>query len=185
MCAVCDITTVNIRIPSRFPGAAKELHSFMEGYNFRAGVLVYSPPSGGKTTLLRELCDSLSNMKNPIKVAVIDTRCEITPGLGKGCYDALLGYPRAKGIEIAIRALSPQLVLCDEINTAEDALAVEEAVGAGVPIVASAHGCHEDIMSRPVIKKLIKTGAFKALYGIEKRGAAISGKVTFTRDISV
>lgn len=181
--SVADITTVNIRIPSRYPGAAGELAELLEGFGFRDGVLIYSPPSGGKTTLLRELTDVLSNRPNPVKIAVVDSRCEICSGLGEGCYDALLGYPRAKGMEIALRTLSPQMIICDEINTEDDVCAITEACGAGVPIVASVHGSHSDVLKRPIVQKLVSAGAFRALYGIEKKGITMSGKVTWTRDI--
>lgn len=181
---ICDVTTVNIRIPARYPGAAKELCSLLESLSFKESILIYSPPSGGKTTLLRELTDELTNRSSPIKVAVVDSRCEITSGLGTGCFDTLLGYPRSKGIEIAIRTLSPQIIICDEIGGEADVKAIIEAAGAGVPIIATSHGTHEDVLCRKAVKELLDLNIFKALYGIEKKGVSIHGKITWTRNIS-
>ena len=66
--AVRDITSVNLRIPRRIPGAADALVPFG-----RAGksILIYSPPGRGKTTVLRELCVRLASREGGMRIAVI------------------------------------------------------------------------------------------------------------------
>ena len=163
--AVTDVGGLVIRIPSRRPGFADELYGIMERYDFLQNVLVFSAPSGGKTTLLRELAALLSVKK---RVAAVDTRCEITEGLSGYPILTLYGYPRAKGTEIAVRTMSPEIVVCDEISTEEDLDAVGAAAGAGVTVVAS---CHSDgALSGRTFSRCRESGLFPLLYGVEKSG---------------
>ncbi len=138
--SVTDITSICIRIPRRIPGAADELYKMLKASSFRSGILIYSRPGIGKTTALRELTALLAGGEAPLRVALVDTRCELAGGLG-GCLtvDVLSGYPRSQGIEIALRTLSPEYIICDEIASREDAFAIASARASGVPIAASAH----------------------------------------------
>lgn len=180
---ISDITSVVLRIPRRFPGAASEFYNLMEQMKWKGSALVYSPPGGGKTTLLRELVCMLSDSAHYKRTAVVDSRNEICPGLTKGNYSALSGYPRSKGIEISVRSLSPDIVICDEISTHDDAEAALGCLGSGVTLIASMHGADEDIFSRSIIKELLPHGLFKVYYGIIKDGGRLRGKITFAKDV--
>lgn len=168
--AVTDISSVSIRIPHRVPGAADELCKLICSSDF-SGMIIYSPPGEGKTTALREICARLSSKPYNLRIAVVDTRFEICGALGgEMSFDALEGYPRAVGMETAVRTLSPQLIICDEIGSTEDAAAVSHSFGAGVPTVVSAHAsCIEELCMKKYMKELIDSGAFTYAVGIHRR----------------
>lgn len=169
--SVTDIKSVSIRIPHRVPGASDEICKLIMNKDFR-GMILYSPPGMGKTTAIREIAARLGDKPYNIRIAVIDTRFEICGGLGEDLsVDRLSGYPRAKGMEIALRTLSPQLILCDEIGSAEDASAVWESFGAGVPVIVSAHaGSYKELCDRSNIKGLIDKGVFTYAVGLSRSG---------------
>ena len=180
---VSDISSVVLRIPRRFPGAAIDFYNLMERMKWQGSALVYSPPGGGKTTLLRELVSMLTDGSRYKRVAVVDTRCEICVGLSKGNCSVLSGYPRRKGIEIAVRTLSPDIIICDEISTSEDAEAALGCLGSGVTLIASIHGTNEDVFRRKIVKELLPHGLFKVYYGVTKDREALRGKVTYAKDV--
>ena len=131
-------------------------------------MIIWSVPGIGKTTVLRELAVRVSDGARPKRVAIVDTRHELGAGINcNGHLDILEGYPRAKGIEIAKRTMSPQLIICDEIANSNDAIAILEAAGSGVPIVASVHaGTRVDLLSLEYIRKLTESGHIGAYVGL-------------------
>lgn len=138
---------------------------------FPRGTLIYAPPGGGKTTLLRALATHLASGERPLRVALIDTRGE----LDDGCFDkelslsVLSGYPKGQGIEIATRTQDAQLIVCDEIG-ANEAGALLSVANSGVPILASAHATSvEDVLHRPALRELCETAVFGLFVGIERR----------------
>ena len=173
--SVADITSICIRIPHRVPGASDGICRIIEGEDF-SGLIIYSPPGEGKTTALREIAARLAARPYNRKVAVIDTRFEICRSLGDDLtLDALQGYPRAKGMEIALRTLSPQLIMCDEIGRSEDSEAILESHGSGVPTVATVHGrTLEEVRNKTYMKKLFDEGVFSHAVGLRRSGDGFS-----------
>lgn len=172
---VTDIASLNIRIPTRVRGAADAAYALLEEDSFSSGLLVYSAPGVGKTTLLRELAVKLASGEKAMRVAIVDSRCEIAAGINEAITaDILSGYPRGKGIEIAIRTLSPQYIICDEISSAQDAEAVLEAGASGVRIIASAHaGSYAELCRSEFMKNLNREavfGTYLGLLGRDRRG---------------
>ena len=102
------------------------------------------------------------------KVAVVDERGELAgtcigvPQNDLGlCCDILDGYPKAEGILQAVRTLSPDIVVCDELGSMEDVAAVEQGLNAGVTLVSSIHaGSAEELLHRKQAVRLLETGAF-------------------------
>ncbi len=175
--AVTDINSISIRIPHRIPGAADGICKLVMSDGFR-GMIIYSPPGEGKTTALRELTARLGSRPYSMRLAVIDTRFEICGGLGGDLTaDVLLGYPRAKGIEIALRTLSPELIICDEVGSMEESTAILEGFGSGVPIIATVHGASLcEVRSKAYINRLIELGVFSHAVGLKKRDGSFELK---------
>ena len=165
--SVAEISSLNIRIPHRIVGCADKLWELMKAQDFSRGVLVWSAPGVGKTTLLRELGVRLSTGSAPRRTAIVDSRAELAVDGGSGIADVLSLYPRAKGIEIAKRTLSPQVVICDEIAGEDDVAALLEAHGAGITVCASAHAfSYAALMASPQMALLRDRGVFGTYYGL-------------------
>ena len=56
------------------------------------------------------------------------------------CTDILEGCPKAKGMVMLLRSMSPDIVVADELGTQEDVTAVYEVLHCGVGMMATAHG---------------------------------------------
>lgn len=136
----------------------------------RSGLLIYAPPGGGKTTALRGMARILSSGAEAKRVAVIDERLEFYAEDYLGCeVDLLRGYRRARGVEIAARTLSPEIIIIDEIGR-DEVRELSEVVRCGIPIIATAHAASiDELMSRQGVASLIRGGAFDLFAGIVKR----------------
>ena len=133
--------------------------------------MIYAPPGEGKTTLLRSVAAEMSRGDSPWRVALIDSRGEIFAGMERAelSMDVLTGYPRAKGVEIALRTMNPQLIVCDEIGEEEEAEAILRAGGAGVPFLATAHGgVLPQMLARSSIRRLHEARIFEDYVGIRR-----------------
>ena len=163
-----DIRSLVFRIPRDVPGCGDRL--FRLGVDPVRGLLIAGEPSSGKSTLLRDIARSLSTGKfGPSRrVAVLDCRGELG-GYDLGpCADVLRGYPKAQGLDMAIRSLSPEVVFCDELAPG-DLPAVEAALHAGVGLVATVHATRDSVYRRPLCKALLDTGAFGTLVTLKGR----------------
>ncbi|SIS63260.1 stage III sporulation protein AA [Alicyclobacillus vulcanalis] len=178
------VTSLNVRISRDHPSAAKALLPFLYDHASRRplSALVVSPPQCGKTTLVRDVARRFSHGDHApgyqgLKVAVIDERSEIAgsvdgvPQFDLGPRaDVLDGCPKAEGMMMAIRSLSPHVVVTDEIGRAEDAVAVLEATLAGVAVVATAHAASLDAWRRrPGMEPLFSARAFDRYIVLSRR----------------
>ncbi len=168
--AVRDVTSINLRVAREIFGAADVLISRCLAGGL-CGVLLIGAPASGKTTILRDLARQLSSgaLGRLYKVCIVDESGELG-GYSEGvvrnrigdCCDLLCGYPKAKGLQAAIRYLSPQVIVCDEICTEAEIEAVSAAVNSGVTVITSIHASSfEEFMRKPQARPLLQTGAFK------------------------
>jgi stage III sporulation protein AA len=136
-----SVTAMNVRVAHSHRGVSLPIYSALAEENFCESVLVYSPPGVGKTTCLRDLAILLAAPPHQKRVCVVDSRRELSSDrcFSKTCVNLLSGYPKKEGIEIAVRTLSPEYIICDEIGNEEDADAILRLCHAGVAICASAH----------------------------------------------
>ncbi len=172
---VREIDTVCIRLPRRVRSVGRGICAQVRSA-FPRGTLFYAPPGVGKTTLLRALALHFSSEAQPLRVAVVDTRCELfceSEAEHEAHLSVLSGYPRGRGIEIATRTLNAQLILCDEIGNAAEATALLDAANCGIPVLASAHASDVgQLLSRPGFTELHRAGVFGLYVGI----ARLSGR---------
>lgn len=130
--------------------------------------LIISPPRCGKSTILRDIARAVSSAQDK-NVVVIDERSEIA-----GCYqgvpqldvgprtDVLDACPKALGMIMAIRSLSPQVIVTDEIGRREDVQAILECINAGVAVISSVHaGDLRELSRRPVMKEILEQNCFR------------------------
>ncbi len=167
-----DVSSINIRIAREITGSANELFRTLNG-SITAGLLLAGAPASGKTTILRDIARQLSSgvCGNIKKVTVVDERGELSgtylgiPQNDLGfCSDVLNGYPKSVGIMQAIRSLSPEFIVCDELGGSEEVKAVEQGLNAGVSIISSIHaGSIEEFLKRKQAVALLETGAFGSI----------------------
>lgn len=177
-----EISSLAFRLCREVRGAADPIMPYLVSEGRVQGALILSAPLGGKTTVLRDavrqLSDGVPGLGFPgLRVCLVDERSELA-----GCWngepqryvglrtDVLDGAPKAVGLMMAVRALSPQVVATDELGGAADVAAVEEALHAGVAVLATAHASSlAEARSRPHLGELIARGAFSRLVLLSRR----------------
>lgn len=180
-----DIYGLSFRIAREFSVDTEELCSriFQEGRP--KNLLIAGPPCSGKTTFLRALAKRLSK---EVQVAVVDEREELFPLLRDvpvGC-DVLRAYPKAVGILQALRTLSPQIIVCDEVGTAEEVLAMRDGLRSGVSLLVSAHAySSSEIMARPPIRELILGGGIDLVAFLDPNNMGVVSSIKEREEICV
>lgn len=175
-----DITGFNVRIARQVVGVADPLIPYLFGQSKVENILIISPPQCGKTTLIRDLARHVSIGSQFIpayKVGIVDERSEIA-----GCVagvpqhdvgprtDILDGCPKAEGIMMLIRSMSPDVLVVDEIGRKADSEAIHEAIYAGVHLFATVHGQSiKEITRRPVLRELLQEKVFTRLVLLSRR----------------
>lgn len=184
-----EISSFNIRIARERIGCASSLLPILADENggIRSALLV-SPPQHGKTTMIRDLARLISTGSAPglrsqrgRKVGIVDERSEIAacvkgvPTFDVGPRtDILDRCPKAEGMMMMIRSMSPEVLIVDEIGREEDALAVNEALHAGISVLSTAHAAGiEDIQRRPVLHHLFLAGAFSRYIVLRKTSGGV------------
>lgn len=142
-----NINSIVIRVPRAKIGVADNLiNKIYDGVKIKNTLLV-GPPLSGKTTMLREIARLLSAME--LKVVIIDEKNEISATnngisyLDVGESIVCVGVNRFDGIENAIRNLSPQVIVTDEVYGDKDKESIERCLQSGVAVITSKHGSYK------------------------------------------
>lgn len=172
--SIKHISFINIRLSHQVKGCADKVIPYITSpkdidvYH----TLIISPPRCGKTTLLRDIIRQLSSgnrNRTGITVGVVDERSEIG-----ACYmgvpqndlgirtDVLDCCPKAKGMLMLIRSMSPRVIAVDEVGSIEDIEAIEYVMNCGCKLIATVHGNSiDDIKSKPILGRLVKERLFE------------------------
>ncbi len=168
------ISFINIRLAHQVKGCADPILPFLinEKANGIYHTLLISPPRCGKTTILRDIIRQLSDGNSYLpgmSVGVVDERSEIG-----ACYmgvpqnelgirtDILDCCPKAQGMMMLIRSMSPQIIAVDEIGSKQDLEAIDHVIGCGCKLIATVHGSSiEDIRNKPVLGELVQKKLFE------------------------
>ncbi|WP_339831278.1 stage III sporulation protein AA [Paenibacillus sp. FSL R7-0272] len=196
-----DINGFNVRVAREVQGVADPILPYL--LDMRNGqvmhTLILSPPQQGKTTLLRDLARQISNgtkltaggelrhgIRPRLKVGIVDERSEIA-GSYKGVpsfdvgprTDVMDGCPKAEGMMMMLRSMSPDVLIVDEIGRPEDAEAVMEALHAGVSVIATAHARDlSELAARPALKTLIAEQMFQRYVQLQRTGRGMSFRLS-------
>lgn len=167
-----DISGISFRIAREKKGCADRIiHDIINAdkdFTLIYNTLIISPPGMGKTTLLRDAARQLGNICN---VTIIDERSEIAsvfnsiPQFDIGMRtDVIDACTKPLGIEMAIRSLSPNVIVTDEIGNIDDAQALMDCSGAGVSFIATMHAKNlDDLSARSFAKPLLENNIVKRI----------------------
>lgn len=162
-------TSVCIRIARDVPGAGDGVWPYLLDTGGRVRrVLLLGAPGCGKTTVLRDAAKKLA--ASGVRVAVCDEREELFPN-GEANLDVMRGADKAAAIQMLLRAMAPQAIVCDELGDMRDVQALKDAARCGAGLLASAHaGAFEDVLRRPALRRLHDAAAFERYLLLGRHG---------------
>jgi len=134
--ALRNFTSLCIRVPHEVKGSAEEVYKICMSDKVQ-NLLLMSSPGLGKTTIMRDLARSLSERTRK-NILICDERGELSVGeLGDTC-DVVRFCDKKRTFLNGIRAMRPEVIITDELSEG-DIVALQNAVAAGITIIASAH----------------------------------------------
>ena len=165
-----NFSSCNIRIPHAISDCS--LNAFNQIYhnNCIENTLIVSPPGCGKTTFLRDFVRQLSERNIPLNILLIDERGELDFGIKSNFTDRIAFSTKRAGFENGIRALSPDVIVTDELGGANDIDAIKYATTCGVKLLCSVHSDDLDSLSKKEqFKELLQQKIFKRFVVLSKR----------------
>ena len=169
---ITEISSLNIRFAHEIRGCADGLLPHLWENGRLLHTLIVSAPGRGKTTLLRDCIRQISNgspYNGGMTVGVVDERSEIAgsfrgvPGNDVGMRtDVLDGCPKAEGMMMLIRSMSPKVIAVDEIGSSDELAALMTAMHCGCVLLATVHGSSmEELRKKPVLKDMMELKMFE------------------------
>lgn len=171
-----DISSVNLRIAREMKGVGEPVLNILRQQ--QGGLLIAGAPGSGKTTVLRDLARLLGGGSGPAaRVVVIDERGELAAVHRGICRndlgystDIISGCPKPQAIQMAVRTLSPEYIILDELGTATELRQVEEGLNTGVRFITTLHAANRaDLLRRELVREICRSGAFEAVALLKSR----------------
>lgn len=163
---ITEIWGLNIRLPTDDPAFPED---FLKHLPYSKGFLVFSPPNTGKTTLLKKAAVVSACPPYNKKTAVIDSNEELySEKMHKGLpIDFYRGYPKYDAMDMAVRTMSPEIIICDEIGVKDSPAPFTECKNSGIALICSTHaGSLKELMARKNIISLHEAEVFEGYAGI-------------------
>lgn len=179
------ISSLNIRVAREIIGCSDKVMKYIFSNGRIKNTLIISPPRCGKTTLLRDISRNISDGYSRLslkgrRVVIIDERSEIAscyrgiPQMKVGertdVYDNCL---KSEGLIMAIRTMSPDVIICDEIGSKSDIDGIIMAYNSGVNVICTLHGNDiEDLYKREVFKNILSQGLIEKVIVLNSKNGA-------------
>lgn len=144
-----EISGINIRLSHEKKDCATGIIPHIRQGNRIFHTFFFAAPGIGKTTYLRDCIRLLSTgneKERGLKIGVVDERSEIAAchcGIAQNDLgprvDILDNCPKALGMRMLLRSMSPEVIAVDELGLPEDFEAVEESTKSGVAVLGTIH----------------------------------------------
>lgn len=172
-----SVHSLNLRIArSKNVALPAQVTRLLQGHFI--GILIAGEPDSGKTTLLRSMTAFLARLGKA--VSVIDERQELCPSSWfsrRPPVDFIAGLPKNQAVQMALRTLSPQVIVLDELGGMDEVQGLEQGFFSGVDYIASLHASSlEEALSRPQVTYMKDHKMLRVL--IQLTGRQVPGQVS-------
>lgn len=183
-----NFSSINIRFPHLIKNCSLSVLKYLYDEKSVFNTIIYGSPAVGKTTFIRDICTHLCDKHIVHNALVVDERREICASnngqnsLYAGSFvDVYSGGIKEKCISSAIRTMSPEVIILDEISTQDDANALHSLVGAGIKFVATTHCASiDELRHKPILHEFLSFGVVERFIELSSRNG--QGTVEYVFD---
>ena len=167
-----NISSLNIRIPHFVKECSNRIFNTIVIKNEILNTLIISPPFCGKTTIIKDISLKINEDFNK-NILIIDERGEFAEIKGKN-IDKISFSNKSYAFNFALRSMSPDIVITDELSTLSDWLFIKTAVYSGIKVIATVHS---DSISDLKSKNNFILGLFDRYFILKKDNFGIIDKI--------